>query len=390
MKCEKCGKEFEEELKFCSNCGNNLQSGGTVEEEKILEMSTESAFELLEYSSNKKIKTRKLLTYSLLAAFVLFLVLMYALTCKHEYRPATCSDPMICSLCGKEKGDALGHDWIDATCINPKTCRSCREKIGDSLGHDWNDATCIKPKSCKRCDETEGRPLGHKVKDWSVVKKSTCSEEGTRKGTCKECGDVIEESVKLIDHVFGEFKITKKATCKEKGVKKQVCTVCGYEQEEEIKLAEHSYGDWKIVKTATIDSKGKKTKTCTVCNYIYETEYEISEDEYKAECVEYSYEEIARNPNSYKGKLGVFYGKVIQVIETNIAGYTSYTLRVAIDGDYDSVFLVSYFADKNEDHILEDDYVTMYGSIQGTKSYETVMGNSITIPYLEAEIIVIE
>jgi len=39
---------------------------------------------------------------------------------------------------------------------------------------------------------------------------------------------------------------------------------------------------------------------------------------------------------------------------------------------------------------LEDDIINMYGTIKGTKTYETVMGNDMTIPYLEAQYITIE
>ena len=128
-----------------------------------------------------------------------------------------------------------------------------------------------------------------------------------------------------------------------------------------------------------------------VCEEVVEEEsYKVSKEEYKELCVSYSYKDIARNPDSYKGKYGKFYGKVIQVLETDIYGMTSYTLRVAINGSYSNIMLVTYFATGNESHILEDDYITMYGEIQGTETYETVLGNSVTIPAMDAEYIDIQ
>lgn len=50
------------------------------------------------------------------------------------------------------------------------------------------------------------------------------------------------------------------------------------------------------------------------------------------------YKELARNPDSYKGKSLTYSGKVIQVIE----GDTETQHRIAINGDYDSVVYVAY------------------------------------------------
>ena len=42
---------------------------------------------------------------------------------------------------------------------------------------------------------------------------------------------------------------------------------------------------------------------------------------------------------------------------------------------------------ENESRILEDDIINMYGTLNGTKTYDSVLGSSITIPYLIAEYI---
>lgn len=39
--------------------------------------------------------------------------------------------------------------------------------------------------------------------------------------------------------------------------------------------------------------------------------------------------------------------------------------------------------------VIEDDYITVYGTCDGTHTYETVMGASVTIPAIDAEKIII-
>jgi len=150
-------------------------------------------------------------------------------------------------------------------------------------------------------------------------------------------------------------------------------------------------GENLTTEKAKIGKSGKKIKRCKNCNEtVQEKTYSISNSEYKKNCKTYSYETLARNPGKNKGKHGKFYGKVIQVMESPLLTYTTYTLRVALNGDYDQVIYVTYWADEDDDHILDDDYVTLYGEIKGTKTYETVRGDSITIPYVDAEIVEIK
>lgn len=88
------------------------------------------------------------------------------------------------------------------------------------------------------------------------------------------------------------------------------------------------------------------------------------------------YKELARNPDSYKGKSLTYSGKVIQVIE----GDTETQHRIAINGDYDSVVYVAYPKNMVTSRILEDDYVTVYGTSLGLYTYQSTMGGKITVP----------
>lgn len=74
------------------------------------------------------------------------------------------------------------------------------------------------------------------------------------------------------------------------------------------------------------------------------------------------------------------YGKVLQAMEDRKA----YTLRVAINDDYDKIILVSIPSDYNNRVIAEDDHITLYGLAQGRQSYETVFKATKTLPYMVA------
>lgn len=84
-------------------------------------------------------------------------------TCEHSYLPATCTDPMVCTLCGATAGTPAGHCYAEATCTAPKTCSVCGVTTGSAAGHSWVPATCTKPATCSVCNITSGEPTGHDV-----------------------------------------------------------------------------------------------------------------------------------------------------------------------------------------------------------------------------------
>ena len=121
----------------------------------------------------------------------------------------------------------------------------------------------------------------------------------------------------------------------------------------------------------------------------------MSEAQYKAQCGTFTYDQLARNPDDHQGKKIKFSGKVLQ------AGGDYY--RVAMGGNYNTVIFVtdernyaaSHLSDpngnngfwgwgatdgKDYENILEDDWITVYGECNGTKTYTSVLGASITIP----------
>lgn len=348
MKCKNCNYDNSETAKFCSGCGQPLTGTDSVNNNSIENQSVV----ISSYNKGKKPKSKKKIAavIAVVAVVIVAIIAFLSTRCNHEFGDVKCGEIPVCVLCSEPVGSPLEHDWKEATCTDPKTCNRCGKTEGDALGHDWEEATCQKPKTCKRCELTKGDTIAHQSDSWKVIKKATCTEEGQEEGYCNLCNHTVTQTIPKIDHKPGK---------------------------------------WKTTKQATIQSDGKREKRCTVCNEVVKEEtVKITKDEYKNECKTYSYSTIARNPNKYKGEYGKFSGKVIQVIEDDLYSIAvSYTLRVALNGDYNNVILVTYVANSDDDHILEDDRINLYGEIQGSYTYESTMGASITVPYVEAKYI---
>ncbi len=132
------------------------------------------------------------------------------------------------------------------------------------------------------------------------------------------------------------------------------------------------------------DSYTEQSKTAqTESTQTEETEKVLSESEYKSKCKTYTYKELARNPDNYKGVTVSLKGEVIQVLESG----KNIELRLNIDGNYEETVYVTYTLKEDEGRILEYDIVTIYGSFEGLYSYESVMGAEITLPQIAARYI---
>ena len=94
-----------------------------------------------------------------------------------------------------------------------------------------------------------------------------------------------------------------------------------------------------------------------------------------------TYEQLARTPDDYKGEKVKFSGEVIQVMEDD----GTCAVRVAVNENYDDVLFGVYDSSIVSSRILEDDKITIYGTSTGLYSYETVMGDTLTIPSVEIE-----
>lgn len=111
----------------------------------------------------------------------------------------------------------------------------------------------------------------------------------------------------------------------------------------------------------------------------------LSKDEFVARCTALDYKAVAGNPDSYKGKYAVLQGEVIQAFDMKFLGKKYVTLLVDENSDNKQVWYVTFEKKDGDSTIAEGDIVKLYGICQGVYTYEANSGDSITVPYIEAE-----
>lgn len=99
-----------------------------------------------------------------------------------------------------------------------------------------------------------------------------------------------------------------------------------------------------------------------------------------------AYSDVARTPDAYAGQKLVFSGRVLQVVESS--GETD--LRIATDGEWDDVVMAGFDPSIIDYRILEDDYVTVYGTCVGIYTYTATMGQQISIPGIYCDYVVLQ
>lgn len=313
-------------------------------------------------------------------------------SCEHVFVPATCSSPATCSKCGETQGEPIGHDWVDATCTQPKTCLQCGITTGEKLGHKANqDATCTTDSICTVCGAVIEKALGHNWKEATCISPQTCSICGLTEGEISTEHSWIEATC-LLPRTCSICELTEgkalgheyaKATCTEP----KTCTRCG----ETVGEANgHKPGEWEVTVKATKDKAGTKVQKCRVCGEkVASQSFRLTDKEllqqYKKSSYA-SYDDLARSPDRYKGSYVYFTGKVLQVCsEASSSSYYS-VYRVATSGSYNDVVLVYIDNYGDSTRILEDDTITFYGKADGLYTYTTVLGASMTIPSVKAEV----
>lgn len=104
---------------------------------------------------------------------------------------------------------------------------------------------------------------------------------------------------------------------------------------------------------------------------------------YISKCEVKDYQDILRNPNSYKKQYITVTGKVIQISN---GWFNSVTIR--LNDSSDNTWYISYsYANDNETKILDGDNISVYGQSTGTTSYTTILGSQVTIPSIDAKYI---
>ena len=109
--------------------------------------------------------------------------------------------------------------------------------------------------------------------------------------------------------------------------------------------------------------------------------------QYKNNCESISYESLARDPDMYEGRKVKFRGEIAQVLEDSGQVDMRIDVTQGSYGYWDDTVYVVYFYDEDESKFLEDDIVTFYGESGGLYSYESIFGQTITIPLVYAKYI---
>lgn len=219
------------------------------------------------------------------------------------------------------------HNWQEATCVEPETCSVCGRTRGEALGHAWSDPTCTKPQTCERCGETSGDSLGHQIDEWKTTKEATCTSEGSREGVCVRCGETQTESIAKKEHEFGEWETVKAATCAEEGESHRVCKQCGLEEKKALELTEHTPGDWKVIEDFKINkdgsvTPGKRARVCTVCGKELETEKYTTD-------LSTSQKNAMRTAQNYLSFMAFSYSGLVEQLE--FEGYSHEDATFAVD-----------------------------------------------------------
>ncbi len=217
MICRKCGQEIPDGSVFCLKCGVNQKKN----------------------TGKKKIIMPILVIAIIMIAGMGITGILFGtrVLCIHDWKEADCRNPQVCIICGKTKGEALGHTyseltctedsacircgvvkekaaghkWTEATCTEDAVCTVCGEVGEKATGHAWKEASCLAPKTCSVCGKTEGKKADHQWKDATCTEPKTCIFCGETNGeilghdwipatdtapkTCSRCGETSGEKL---------------------------------------------------------------------------------------------------------------------------------------------------------------------------------------------------
>ena len=216
--------------------------------------------------------------------------------------------------------------------------------------------------------------------------------------TCPMCGEVFDE------------RLRKCPNCRAKN-RKDVCRTCGNEISKQARKcpscgARHiqkiSDGGIiailvtlllvTIIQERIMDMPNNETKVHNTSSFGSSVSSEIQDEtddenevvsmeNYIAECVTVSYDDVARNPDNYDGEKVMFSGTVIQVSEDALDLFSTNSVDFRVETT-DGIWYVSYNRPEGESRILEGDYITCYGECDGVTTYISVLGGNVTVPKL--------
>lgn len=135
---------------------------------------------------------------------------------------------------------------------------------------------------------------------------------------------------------------------------------------------------------------GYKYVTLESNTVAYPSEEEVEKAEilkYKNSCKSFTYGDLARNADGLIGENIVCTGQVIQTLEDGDEVQMRVNVTAGDYGFWDDTVFVLYNKSDFSTRILEEDIIQFWGSINGLITYETVMGNDVTIPSVNVKYI---
>ena len=182
------------------------------------------------------------------------------------------TNPVKCTKCDfvitpaghyEHTADSEWHNSADGKYHYHKCTQSGCSVILDKANHSGGTATCENKAVCSVCGAEYGEKLGH---DWGEVKYTWTDNTCKAERVCKHDSAHIESET-----VTATGTTITAATCKEKGKMKYTATFVNtafsmQEKEVDIDFAEHTYGDLIPEVPATTTEFGvKEHKDCKVC-----------------------------------------------------------------------------------------------------------------------------
>ena len=130
-----------------------------------------------------------------------------------------------------------------------------------------------------------------------------------------------------------------------------------------------------IEKQETEEEKAKRLENERI-------EREQQETNFKTECKEYTFEQLARNPENVKGQKVKLSGEVIQTAESSWSNAIDLRINITKNeyGYYSDTIYATYTLPEGNDKVLENDIVTIWGTSEGDYSYTSVLGSKVTLP----------
>ena len=257
---------------------------------------------------------------------IILALIMTAVLCgcclKHDFAPATCTEPETCTKCGKTNGEPTGHtevidEAVEPTCTEAgltegSHCSTCGEIFTEqesvpALGHTGVLDAAVEP-TCTEAGLTEGShcstcgeifvkqeeipALGHaEVIDAAV--DPTCTETGLTEGShCSVCGEVIKAQETIPSHGHAEIiDAAVEPTCTEAGLTEgSHCSTCGevFTVQETVPALGHTEVIDAAVEPSCTETGLTEGSRCSVCGEIIKAQEIVPENGHSWKAVGFS------------------------------------------------------------------------------------------------------